>query len=269
MVTVEEIRIVTFNCCGLPWTLSKLPTLAERAAVFGPALESDGADVINLQEVVSRPAVATIAAHLPSYPYVVWRRGITGHPAGGLVTFARRPAELVSYTSFRGVSPTAGDLKFRMRRSLNSLLQGVTVVRVGDVTVANTHLTANKDGDWSDGNRHHGFQRGQLERLHRAVRPEGTAVLTGDFNIASTSSLYPTITGGERWHDPFGGDGRPTFHPEFLPPGSPGKRIDYALVRGGEVTAAGLLFERPVDGVFASDHKALAVTIRPAPAGRP
>jgi hypothetical protein len=167
--------------------------------------------------------------------------------------------------------------RFRARRAVNSLLQGVlTVELVGlGTVVANTHLTANKDGDWSAGNRYHAFQRRQVEMVHAALRRARRAdtelmVVTGDFNIASGASLYPLIVDGGAWRDPFATIDPVTFHPEFLPAGCTGNRIDYALVLGDEarfpVIDSRLLFAEPVvltDGsrMYLSDHVALTVRL--------
>jgi Endonuclease/Exonuclease/phosphatase family len=269
--------VATFNVCGLPWSQSSLPSLSERAVEFGRRIEESGLDVVNLQEVWGRRALAVIRARLPSFPHLAWRRGVAGQPAGGLVTFSRRPVGAVSYTSFHGALPDAGGVRFRARRAVNSLLQGVlTVELVGlGTVVANTHLTANKDGDWSAGNRYHAFQRRQVGMVHAALRRARRAdtelmVVTGDFNIASGASLYPLIVDGGAWRDPFATIDPVTFHPEFLPAGCTGNRIDYALVLGDEarfpVVDSGLLFAEPVvlaDGgrMYLSDHVALTVRL--------
>ncbi len=102
------LGVATLNVCGLPWSQSSLPPLAHRAVEFGRRLEESGLDVVNLQEVWGRRGLAVIRAQLPSFPHVAWRRGVAGQPAGGLVTFSRRPVGAVSYTSFRGARPDAG-----------------------------------------------------------------------------------------------------------------------------------------------------------------
>jgi hypothetical protein len=86
--------------------------------------------VVNLQEVWWCRALDVIRGHLPSYPFVAWRRGLAGHPAGGLVTFSRLPVGAVSYRSFRGARPPAGGLGFRAKGTVNSLLQGVLTTEV-------------------------------------------------------------------------------------------------------------------------------------------
>jgi hypothetical protein len=247
--------------CGLP---SRLDPLAVRADGFCRYFEESRLDVLHFQEVWTRRALALLRARLPSYPFVAWRRGIAGQPAGGLATFSRLPLGAVSYTPFRGVRPDRGGLRFRLVRAVNSALQGVLAVELaGSATVvANTHLTANKDGDWSAGNRHLGFQRAQLVRLHAALRRTGTdlVVVAGDFNIASDGPLYPLLVDG--WRDPFAATDPVTYQAAFLPPGASGHRIDYLLVRGGRVVDSGLLFAAPDgQGRYLSDHMALTATV--------
>ncbi len=118
------LGVATFNVCGLPWSWSSLSPLVQRAAEFGRALDGSDLDVINLQEVWGRRELAVIRARLPSFPYVAWRRGLAGQPAGGLVTFSRRPVGAVSFTSFRGARPTAGGVRFYLNCAVNSFAQG-------------------------------------------------------------------------------------------------------------------------------------------------
>jgi len=278
------IRVATFNVLGLP---GALPRLADRAVEICRRLNASDIDVVNLQEVWGPRAFTALRAGLPSYPHIAWHRGIGARPAGGLVTFSRLPLDGVAFRSYRGTRPDAGHLGFRLRLAVNSMLQGVLITTLAGrrTVVANTHMTANKDGDWSAGNRHHGMQRDQLRRLHAMVRraaggagqhstagqqstaDEQTAVLTGDFNVASDSPLYPTIVDNGHWRDPFADTDPPTFHVAYLPPGSTGRRIDYLLVSGpASVAEARVLFAEPVeldDGrrTHLSDHVALAARI--------
>jgi exonuclease III len=223
------IHLMSLNVCGLP---SRLPPFAERARDLGRHLDESDIDVVNFQEVWTRRGLAVLRSNLRSYPFVAWRRGPAGQPAGGLATFSRHPVGAVSYASFRGIRPTVGGLRFRVTLAVNSMLQGVlTFELVGLATVvANTHLTANKDGDWSAGNRHHAFQRAQLARLHAVLRRARTAgtrmmIVSGDFNIASDGPLYPLVVDGGAWGDPFAGTDPVTYHQEFLPRGCLPHRI--------------------------------------------
>jgi endonuclease/exonuclease/phosphatase family metal-dependent hydrolase len=253
---------MSFNVCGLP---SALPPLAARATEFGRIIDESDIDVVALQEVWTRRALSTIRRALPSYPYLAWRRGLAGQPAGGLVTFSRRPFTAVSYRSYRAARAGAGSLGFRAGRAINGLLQGVLVAERAGLAVANTHLSANHDGDWSAENRHYPFQRRQLElwqeTLRRADQP--VMVAAGDFNIASDGPLYPHIVADGRWLDPFAATDPLTYHVELLPPGAIGHRIDYLLVRGDGVHVLECvpLFTERVGSTYLSDHVALTVRI--------
>jgi len=273
------IRVMSFNVCGLP---SRLAPLSERATHFCRHIDGSDIDVVNLQEVWGRRTLALIRTHLPSYPFVAWRRGLAGQPAGGLVTLSRRPFGAVSYTSFRGARSTVGGVAFRAKCAINSMMQGVLTVELAGLgtVIANTHLTANRDGDWSAGNRHHALQRTQLGMLHTVLaraRTVGTQrmIVSGDFNVASDSPLYPMIIGGGAWRDPFAATDPVTYHLAFLPSGSTPHRIDYLLVHGDTATSAvidsELLFVEPLalpDGrrMYLSDHVALTARIASPPA---
>ncbi len=279
------LHLMSLNVCGLP---AKLAPLAERAGHFGDHIERSDLDVVNFQEVLEPRTLKAIRGRLPSFPFVAWKRAVGGRPAGGLVTFSRRPIGAVSYQSFRGIRPTAGSLRFRARGTLNSRLRGVLTVELPEAgaVVVNTHLTANRDGDWSAQNRYHGLQRAQVRVVH-AVRERARAaaprlvVVSGDFNIASDGPLYPLITDGGAWLDPFAATDPVTFHQRFLPPGSPPHRIDYILVSPGTAVPApavgspaidsAVLFDEPwarPDGrrLYLSDHMALTARIPLPPA---
>jgi exonuclease III len=265
------VRLMSLNVCGLP---SPLPSLADRAVHFCRHIEESDIDVVTFQEVWWRRALLVIRANLPSFRFVAWRPGVAGQPAGGLVTFSRLPVGAVTYTSFRGARPAGGGVRFRARCAVNSLLQGVLTAELAGrgAVVANTHLTANKDGDWSAGNRYHALQRAQVGTLHTVLQRIRTdlTIVTGDFNIASDGPLYPLIVDGGAWRDPFHATDPATYHVEFLPPGSTGHRIDYLLVAGDAarfpVLDSGLLFAEPLalpDGrrMYLSDHVALTARI--------
>lgn len=219
-----------------------------RAVEYCRRLTDLDVDVVLLQEVWTRPLLRFIAGRLPSLPHLAWRPGLAGHPAGGLAVFARYPLGPPTFTAFTAAGPRLG------RFALSCRLQGVLTVRTADGTIlfGNTQLTANRDGDWSAANRHHDLHRRQLRIVHRAMAPAPVAVLGGDFNIASTSPLYPHIVGHGAWHDPFAPADHPTYRAEHLPAGRRPHRIDYLLVSGRPVASADLVLTEP----FLSDHLA-------------
>lgn len=280
-----RLRIATLNVGGLGRPRPPLTPLAQRApelgrrlsAVFGEPPDAGPIDVLNLQEVFRYAQLRVLREHLPAYPYVAYRRAPWG-PAGGLVTFSRHSLGRLRYRSFAGIVPDRGRLKFRVKRAVLSAGQGLTLVDLTDlpVTIVNTHLTANRDGDWSPGNRFFAFQRAQLRRLnatlHRWRRP-GLTIITGDFNIASDSEHYPQIIDHGARLDPFAATDPVTFHPTFLPPGEPAHRIDYLLLAGGtgragetSVLSAATLFAEPVTvggrSHYLSDHIGLTVQLK-------
>jgi exonuclease III len=261
------VKILTFNVCGIPSTLAPL---ARRTPEFCRRIEATDVDVANFQEVFTTAALRRIQAGLPSFRYVAWRRNVAGQPAGGLATFSRRPLRRVRYRSFAGIVPEQGSPRFRAKRALNSLLQGALTMELAGlgISVVNTHLTANKDGDWSSTNRYFAYQRAQIARLQAIIRPLKTdaVVLTGDFNVASNGPLYPCIVEGG-WCDVFGDSTTVTFHLQFLPPGSTAHRIDYVLVRGRlHASDPATLFDAPVEladgsSMYVSDHVALVASL--------
>jgi endonuclease/exonuclease/phosphatase family metal-dependent hydrolase len=266
-VGFPTISLASLNVAGLP---SALPPLRERAVELGRWFEASGIDVLNLQEVWSRHQLATVRAHLPSYGFVAWRPGVAGQPAGGLVTLSRLPLGPVSYTSFRDARAGLGGVLFRAQLALNTRLQGVLTVALSTlpVVLGNVHLTANRDGDWSARNRYHAFQRAQLDLLQGVTRPmrdSGLMLLSGDFNVSSTSALYERVVDGGAWRDPFRDADPPTFQQQFLPPGRPSHRIDYLLVSGDAhrypVVETRLLFAEPVGGSYVSDHVGLLARV--------
>jgi exonuclease III len=268
------VGIMSLNVAGLPFSL---PAPMQRMAELCRRIEESSVDVVNLQEVWTQPLLGFIRTRLPSFIYGAWRSGLAGQPAGGLATLSRLPLGAVSYTSLRGTRPQAGTPLFRGLKALSGRLKGTLTVELAgrQAVVGNVHLSVNRDGDWSADNRHYELQRAQVTALHHALRCARTAqtevmILSGDLNIASTGPLYPLVTDGATWHDPFRSADRPTFHPELLPPGRTPRRIDYLLVAGDArrypVVQADMLFEEPVSlsggrRTFLSDHVALMIRI--------
>ncbi|WP_158845468.1 endonuclease/exonuclease/phosphatase family protein [Saccharothrix deserti] len=262
---MATLDVVSFNV--FVGVRSRGAPARERAVEFCRRLTDLDVDVVLLQEVWSRSLLRFIGARLPSLPHAAWRSGPAGQPAGGLAVFARRPLCAPTFTAFTTARPRSGNPLFRGTSALSCLLQGVLAVRTADGTLllGNTQLTANRDGDWSSANRHHQLHHQQLRIVHRALRTAGahaapTSILGGDFNVASTSPLYPLIVDHGAWHDPFAPTDHPTCRAEYLPAGRPAHRIDYLLVSGHPVTSADLVLTEPahLDGGngFLSDHLA-------------
>lgn len=270
-----SIGLASLNvCCGLS---NSLRPVKERAAEFCRRLEETDVDIVNFQEVWTPGLQRFLRRHLPSFPFVARGTGFLGQPAGGLVSFSRTPLRSVGYVSFRGTRPQTGGLLFRCALALGSSVQGMLTFEVSGrrTVVGNVHLTANRDGDWSAGNRHEALQSTQLRRVHqvlRAARGGDTELMiaSGDFNLPSGSALYEAVVDAGAWRDPFAAADLPTFHAELLPAGAAAYRVDYLLVHGDPdrytVTRTELLFTEPVamplgGMAYLSDHVAQTATI--------
>lgn len=262
---MPTLDVVSFNVLfGLR---SRGVRARERTAEFCRRLVDLDVDVVLLQEVWTRSLLRFIAARLPSLPFRAWSPAVLGHPAGGLAVFASRPLGPPSFTAFTAARPGQVDLRFRAMAALSCRLQGVLTVRTADgaLLLANTQLTANRDGDWSRANRHHQLHRHQLQIVHHALRttrPAPLAVLGGDFNIASSSPLYPLVVDHGTWHDPFAATDQPTYRAEYLPSDRKAHRIDYLLVSGQPMVRADLVLTEPAHLGFLSDHLAPRVRLR-------
>lgn len=269
------VGVASLNvCCGVR---NSLRPVKERAAEFCRRLERADVDVVNFQEVWTPGLLAFLRWRLPSFPFVALKRGVAGRAAGGVVSFSRLPLRSVRYVSFRGTRSSVGGPLFRAAVAVSAGLQGVLTFELSGrrTVVGNVHLTANRDGDWSAGNRHEALQRAQVERVHEALRRARRAdtelvIVGGDFNLPSDSVLYEAVVDGGGWRDPFAATDVPTYHPELLPAGAQAHRVDYLLVGGDPerhpATGTGRLFGAPVTmpsggTALLSDHVAQVVRI--------
>jgi endonuclease/exonuclease/phosphatase family metal-dependent hydrolase len=138
--------------------------------------------------------------------------------------------------------------------------------------VVNTHLSANRDDDWSPENRFTRLQERELTQLAdvvRAVDPAALLVVTGDFNVPRDSAVFERFTATAGLHDLLAGDREPTYRPTERWPNPPA--LDQVLLRApAEVaveTAARLVLRQAVplgDGTeaYLSDHFGIAAELR-------
>lgn len=258
----ERLTVVSFNTRGIPPVGSRL---ASRYAVIGTELEAGDAEVVCLQEVFTYWHLRLLARRMPSFRYVSYRPSPPG-PAGGLVTFSRRPVSGTAYRGFGiprrapGISP--------LTRYLAGL-KGALVTHLGQLRVrlVNAHPAANRDGDWSPANRFYPLHRAQLDSLTRTLRDAATpAVVCGDFNVARDSALFSEFLDDTGLTDAFGGSCPATFHAEFLPAGATPHCIDFILTSDGvktETATVLLAGKKPMPGGpgYVSDHIGLCATL--------
>jgi endonuclease/exonuclease/phosphatase family metal-dependent hydrolase len=162
---------------------------------------------------------------MTNYPYCLFEPFIFG-PKGGLVTFSKIPVQksaLVSYPN-----PKIFKKIF--------LGKGVLINKIKDsaIYILNTHLTSNRDNDWSKTNRFYSVHISQIEKLKKAIeniKSFNFLIISGDFNISKNSDLYKKITDGMQIKDVFRKYNSPTFHQEFMSKSEKSNRIDYILIK--------------------------------------
>ena len=129
------------------------------------------------QEVFTYWHLRLLVRRMRSFRQVSYRPAPAG-PAGGLVTFSRRPVSGTAYRRF-GWPP-----RVRVPRAARyqAALKGALVTRLTrpELCVINTHPVANHDGDWSEANRFYPLQRAQF------------AVLTVSDHIGLRARLFLT-----------------------------------------------------------------------------
>jgi sphingomyelin phosphodiesterase 2 len=263
-VSGEPLTIASLNTRGIPLTGSQL---AGRYAAIGAGFDAGDADVVCCQEVFTYWHLWRLVRRMGSFRQVSYRPS-AGGPAGGLVTFSRRP---VSGTRFRrfGRPPRTPGVPRTAR--FEARVKGALVTRLADpeLCVINTHPVPNHDGDWSEANRYYPLHRAQLAVLARVVSEAGPrAVVCGDFNVSRESSLFGGFMAATGLADAFAGACPPTFRAEYLPAGATTHCIDFILT-AGEVTAdrAALVFAGKEPFGYVSDHIGLRARLFLIPTG--
>jgi endonuclease/exonuclease/phosphatase family metal-dependent hydrolase len=260
---MSDVRVLTLNALMRGDVRARLRAL-------GGILAGSDFDVVCLQEVVHRGSTALLRRTAPGLRY----RASTGavQIAGGLVLLSRWPIVEYRFRRFRVTGPSRPEAFMR---------KGVQVARVhtpgGPLTVVNTHLSANRDDDWSPQNRYTRVAAAELAEIAEcigAADPEAPMVVVGDFNVPRDSAVLRTFAEGAGLHDVLHGDNSPTYRPTARFPHPPA--LDQVLIRPGRerpLTArATLMFQDPValpDGrtAYLSDHYGIAARLTMAPGG--
>jgi sphingomyelin phosphodiesterase 2 len=258
----HRLTVATLNTRGLPPVGSRL---AERYKAIADTFERGAFDVVCLQEVFTYRHLRLLTSRMPSFRYVSYSRSLTG-PAGGLMTLSRMRTAGADYHGFRYPSRVA-DLPPLTR--VKAGLKGIIVTRLAepDVTIVNTHPTANSDGDWSSSNRFYPVHRDQLAYLAQIVKALPIpGIVCGDFNVAGDSALFKGFLSDTGLADAFDRRCPPTFHAAYLSPGRSQHCIDFILVPDSvAVEGNDVLFTDkvplPSGPAYISDHICLTATI--------
>jgi endonuclease/exonuclease/phosphatase family metal-dependent hydrolase len=251
---VPKIRVLSFNTLYKDRPRVRLRALAE-------VLTHSDYDVVCLQELSIPPNFAMIRALTrASYPYAAYGSRLPT-VAGGLLTLSRIPLVGHRYQVLAAPGKWRADVVMR---------RGVLLTRFAAdgefFTVANTHLSPNREADWSKAAPFTRVQHGELARLAKAVRriDSGEPVIAvGDFNVPRDSWLFEGFEADSGLRDAFGGDAATTFRPV---PGWDGAALDQILVTPGLPAKAEVVLQdkvRMADGVerYLSDHYGVAATI--------
>jgi endonuclease/exonuclease/phosphatase family metal-dependent hydrolase len=230
--------------------------LRPRMAAIAEVLRQRAYDVVCLQEVMS-PASARLLA---SYEHRMYHGGIL--VKGGLVLMSRWPIERARFVRFPFTRPPRTELLMR-----KGVQVAVVATPAGRVAVLNSHLSANRDDDWSPQNRYAAIARVELATLGAALgRVAGLpAVVTGDLNLPRDSTLLARFRAEHGLRDAMAGDTRPTYRPTTGWPDPPA--FDHVLLRGLQARCRLTLQDEQVtlrDGrrVYLSDHYGVEADLR-------
>lgn len=244
------LRLLTFN------VLFKQDVRA-RLRALGHALNDGRYDIVCLQEVVFRHNLLLLRRIARSLPYC----GASGGAmlAGGLAILSRWPITDCRFTRYPVTKPVRPEWLMRKGAQL-------AMVRTpgGALAVVNTHLSANRDDDWSTTNRYAVAEMFELRRLAglvATISPAAPLVAMGDFNVPGHSSMFTAFTAAAGLRDPRADVRDPTYRPTPTFPKPPD--FDHVLVRPApdcDVTADTRLVLRDRVGLpdgrwaYLSDH---------------
>ncbi|MGW2823620.1 endonuclease/exonuclease/phosphatase family protein [Streptomyces sp. NPDC001443] len=228
-----------------------------RLRALGAALDRSDYDIVCLQEVMFRRNARLIRRAAPAYRHFAHSGSVLLE--GGLVLLSRWPISRWRFVRYPTTGPVRGELLMRKGAQLASV-----ATPDGELVVVNTHLSANRDDDWSPTNRYTRIARAELARLTgliAAVDPSLPLAVVGDLNLPRDSAALADFVAAARLRDVLAGDTRPTYRPTPQWPSPPA--LDHVLVRAaaGETLAGGadFVFQDRVtldDGrqAYLSDH---------------
>lgn len=251
---MPKVRVLSFNTLYKDEPRVRLRALAD-------ALGDSDYDVVCLQELHLPPNFSLLRSLTKrAFPYAAYGSRLP-FVAGGLLTISRLPLIGHRYQVLAAPEKWRRDVLLR---------RGVLLTRFAAdgefFTVANTHLSPNRQSDWSKAAPFTRVQQAELARLAKAVRriDSGEPVIAvGDFNVPRDSWLFEGFAAASGLRDAFDGDAATTFRPV---PGWDGAALDQVLVTPGLTAEAEVVLREKVrmgDGRerYLSDHYGVAATI--------
>lgn len=224
---MPTLSILSFNCFGVPTTRT-----TARLRLLAEILNQEDYDVVALQEVQTQRYCRQLISQCTEYPYHAFTPFVHA-PKGGLLLLSRLPVNSREYVLFRerGLWYTPALTDWILHKGVL-----ITCVSVGEIqiTVMNTHLTANYLGDWETRGvfaQHEHQQLLQIADLVNAEPPENLVITCGDFNVPRGSWLMQSLMAASGLIDPALEDRNPTFRLRRGMNARYAQPIDYALYR--------------------------------------
>lgn len=252
---VTELRLLTLNAL-------MRGDVRPRLRALGSILERSSYDMVCLQEVLLSRHARLLRGRFAQH---AWSGTVLLR--GGLVLLSRWPVRAARFVRYPRVGPARAEYFMRKGAQL-----AVIETPGGPLVLANTHLSANHDDDWSPEHPHTRIARAELGRLAgelAGVDPALPVVAVGDLNVPRDSVALAEFLATTGLTDVLAGDPEPTFRPTPKWPAPPA--FDHVLVRsapGRPVSGQGrLVFREPVPWPggghgFLSDHYGVEVVLR-------
>ena len=213
-----ELRLLTFNAL-------MRGDVRPRLRALGAVLAESGYDIVCLQEVAFRGHAALLRRTARRYGHRAWSGTVLLE--GGLALLSRRPVRAVRFARYPRTGPTRAEYLMRKGAQI-----AVVETAQGPLAVVNTHLSANRDGDWSPANRYTRVARAELDHLAGELArldPALPVVAVGDFNVPRTAGTLGAFLATAGLTDSMAGDTEPTYRPTARWPTPPA--FDHVLIR--------------------------------------
>jgi len=255
-----EVRLLTFNALMRGDVRARLRAL-------GTVLEQSSYDVVCLQEVLLRGHASLVRRLALHYGHHAWSGSLLLE--GGLVLLSRWPIRTARFVRYPRTGPPRPE--YLMRKGVQL---AVVDTPAGPLAIANTHLSANRDGDWSPANRYTRVARAELDHLAGELArldPALPVVAAGDFNVPRNAAALTGFLARAGLTDALAGDTAPTYRPTPRWPTPPA--FDHVLIRPAPrrpLTAqARIVLQDPVTlpggrQGYLSDHYGVEAVLTPA-----
>ncbi len=172
--------------------------MRRRLRLLSGLLAQSNYDIVCLQEIMYRSNLRFF-----DYPHVFASGAVL--LKGGSTVLSRLPLRERRFHQFAFRPP---------RRPEWLMRKGFQVCTCDRLTVVNTHLSANRDDDWSSDNRYTAVAQAELAEISAVLaRIDGPVVVTGDFNLPRQSTALSQFITSNGLTDAMAGDPRPTYRP--------------------------------------------------------